>query len=57
MGFREDAVRAYQAGRDAAQASRPVTACPHPADSLLRLAWVRGYTTARPLPGEDDAEQ
>lgn len=43
MGFREDAVRAHQDGRAAAQVGRPVTDCPYPADSLLRLAWVRGY--------------
>ncbi|MEU5130023.1 Rmf/CrpP fold protein [Streptomyces mobaraensis] len=43
VGFREDAVRAYQDGRATAQAGRPATDCPHPADSLLRLAWVRGY--------------
>ncbi|MEU7163134.1 Rmf/CrpP fold protein [Streptomyces morookaense] len=52
MGFREDAVRAYQAGRDAARADRPVTDCPHPADSLLQLAWVRGYAAARSLSGK-----
>ncbi|MFC5720364.1 Rmf/CrpP fold protein [Streptomyces gamaensis] len=50
MGFREDAVRAYQDGRDAARSGRPVTVCPHPAGSLLQLAWVRGYVVARPLP-------
>ncbi|MEU5302226.1 Rmf/CrpP fold protein [Streptomyces noursei] len=43
MGFREDAVRAYQDGYAVARAGRPPTDCPHPADSLLRLAWIRGY--------------
>ncbi|WKX74197.1 Rmf/CrpP fold protein [Streptomyces sp. XD-27] len=36
-------MRAHQAGYAAARASRPPTDCPHPADSPLRLAWVRGY--------------
>ncbi|MFM9368147.1 Rmf/CrpP fold protein [Streptomyces sp. Da 82-17] len=43
MGFREDAVRAHQDGQNAAREQRPPTDCPHPADSALRLAWVRGY--------------
>ncbi|MFF4701256.1 Rmf/CrpP fold protein [Streptomyces chattanoogensis] len=46
MGFREDAVRAYQAGYGAARAGRPPTDCPHPGDSALRLAWARGYCAA-----------
>ncbi|MFE1770275.1 Rmf/CrpP fold protein [Streptomyces sp. NPDC059008] len=50
MGFREDAVRARHAGYVAARAGRPVTDCPHPADSLLRMAWVRGYATGRSSP-------
>ncbi|MFJ1708565.1 Rmf/CrpP fold protein [Kitasatospora sp. NPDC088346] len=49
MGFRADAVRAAAAGRDAARARLPVTVCPHSCESLLRLAWVRGYATARPI--------
>ncbi|MGD3112909.1 Rmf/CrpP fold protein [Streptomyces sp. YGL11-2] len=57
MGFREDAVCAHQAGHDAAQAARPATDCPHPAESLLRLAWVRGYVTARPFDDEDQAAE
>ncbi|WP_371648045.1 MULTISPECIES: Rmf/CrpP fold protein [unclassified Streptomyces] len=48
MGFREDTVRARQAGYTAARAGRPLTDCPHSADSLLRLAWVRGYKAAHP---------
>ncbi|MEV7777807.1 Rmf/CrpP fold protein [Kitasatospora sp. NPDC088351] len=49
MGFRADIVRAVAAGRDAARGGQPITACPHPRDSLLRSAWVRGYAAARPL--------
>ncbi|MGW2541089.1 Rmf/CrpP fold protein [Kitasatospora sp. NPDC001574] len=49
LGFRADVVRATRAGRDAARAGQPVTACPHPRDSLLRSAWVRGYAAARPI--------
>ncbi|MGW1489787.1 Rmf/CrpP fold protein [Streptomyces sp. NPDC002402] len=52
MGFRADALAAEQAGREAALAGRPPTDCPHPADSALRPAWVRGYVAARPLPDE-----
>ena len=47
MGFREDAVRAHRAGYVAARAGRPPTDCPHPADSLLRTAWVRGYVAGQ----------
>ncbi|MFI0711702.1 Rmf/CrpP fold protein [Streptomyces inhibens] len=49
MGFREDAVRAYQAGCTAEQAGRRPTDCPHPRNSALRLAWVRGYAKAGPV--------
>ncbi|MEU6238446.1 Rmf/CrpP fold protein [Kitasatospora sp. NPDC047058] len=49
MGFRADVVRAAAAGRDAARAAQPITACPHPRESLLRSAWVRGYAAARPI--------
>ncbi|WP_158516453.1 Rmf/CrpP fold protein [Kitasatospora sp. MBT66] len=49
LGFRADAVRATRAGRDAARAGQPITACPHSRESLLRSAWVRGYAAARPL--------
>ncbi|MGW8988712.1 Rmf/CrpP fold protein [Streptomyces zhihengii] len=48
MGTREDIVRATLDGEDAARDGRPVTACPHPASSLLRTAWVRGYARGRP---------
>ncbi|WP_257032531.1 Rmf/CrpP fold protein [Streptomyces sp. 1331.2] len=40
-------MRAVTAGRDAARAGQPVTVCPHPRESLLRLAWVRGYAAVR----------
>ncbi|MFK0289935.1 Rmf/CrpP fold protein [Streptomyces sp. NPDC090442] len=50
MGFREDAIRARRAGYVAAHAGRPVTDCPHPADSLLRTAWVRGYAAGQKSP-------
>ncbi|MET7633430.1 MULTISPECIES: Rmf/CrpP fold protein [unclassified Streptomyces] len=46
MGFREDALRARQAGLAAARAGRPVTACPRFNDSRLTAAWVRGYAAA-----------
>ncbi|MFF0744207.1 Rmf/CrpP fold protein [Streptomyces sp. NPDC004111] len=54
MGFREDAVRAQQAGREAARAGQPPTVCPHrAAEPLLRAAWVRGYAAAQqPAPPE-----
>ncbi|MGW0312562.1 ribosome modulation factor [Streptomyces flavidovirens] len=44
MGFREDALRARQAGLAAARAGRPATACPRCNDPQLTAAWVRGYT-------------
>ncbi|MFB6806594.1 Rmf/CrpP fold protein [Streptomyces sp. NPDC056387] len=47
MGFRENAVRAREAGAAAAVAGRPATDCPHRGDEpLLRAAWVRGYVAA-----------
>lgn len=47
MGFRENAVRARQAGARAALTGRPATDCPHGGDEpLLRAAWVRGYVAA-----------
>ncbi|MFD4659333.1 Rmf/CrpP fold protein [Kitasatospora sp. NPDC058444] len=42
-------MRAAAAGRDAARSGRPITVCPHPHESLLRAAWVRGYAAARPI--------
>ncbi|WP_199837150.1 MULTISPECIES: Rmf/CrpP fold protein [unclassified Streptomyces] len=50
MGFREDAVRAREAGYAAAVAGRPATDCPHRGDALLRAAWVRGYVAAEQRP-------
>ncbi|MEV0115547.1 Rmf/CrpP fold protein [Streptomyces sp. NPDC050844] len=52
MGFREDGVRAYQDGQTAAREGRLPTDCPHPRDSALRLAWVRGYVAAISLTEE-----
>ncbi|MFG3118692.1 Rmf/CrpP fold protein [Streptomyces sp. NPDC048197] len=52
MGFREDAVRAYQAGYAAARSGRPPTECPHPRDSALRLAWIRGYVAGEAPPAD-----
>ncbi|MFD7738408.1 Rmf/CrpP fold protein [Streptomyces sp. MJM8645] len=49
MGFRADVVRTVEAGRAAARDGQPVTACPHPRESILRVAWVRGYAAARPI--------
>ncbi|MFE5558662.1 Rmf/CrpP fold protein [Streptomyces sp. NPDC056544] len=47
VGFRENAVRAREAGAAAAVAGRPATDCPHRGDEpLLRAAWVRGYVAA-----------
>ncbi|MFI9066285.1 Rmf/CrpP fold protein [Streptomyces sp. NPDC053429] len=47
MGFRENAVRAREAGTAAAVAGRPATDCPYRGDEpLLRAAWVRGYVAA-----------
>ncbi|WTU01365.1 hypothetical protein OHV05_15365 [Kitasatospora sp. NBC_00070] len=36
-------MRAVQSGRQAALDGQPVTACPHPRESLLRTAWLLGY--------------
>ncbi|MGW7416126.1 Rmf/CrpP fold protein [Streptomyces sp. NPDC054863] len=49
LGFREDALRARQAGFAAALTGRPATVCPYRGvEPLLRTAWVRGYVAARP---------
>ncbi len=40
---RVDLTRALLAGRAAARAQQPMTACPHPAETHLRTAWLRGY--------------
>ncbi|WP_371522749.1 Rmf/CrpP fold protein [Kitasatospora sp. NBC_01300] len=42
-------MRAVEAGRAAARAGQSVTVCPHPRESILRAAWVRGYAAARPI--------
>ncbi|MFE7634468.1 Rmf/CrpP fold protein [Kitasatospora sp. NPDC057518] len=44
-------MRAVASGRDAARSGQPITTCPHPRNSLLRSAWVRGYATAWPMAG------
>ena len=57
MGTREDIARAMLAGREAGQAGKRATQCPHPAESLLRTAWIRGYAAARPVvTGQGGAE-
>ncbi|GGW67979.1 Rmf/CrpP fold protein [Streptomyces griseoloalbus] len=58
MGTRQQIVEAVLAGREAGQRGDRVSACPHPATSLLRTAWIRGYAQARPLPTqqEDDGK-
>ncbi|MGW7514790.1 Rmf/CrpP fold protein [Streptomyces sp. NPDC054796] len=49
MGTREEIARAVTDGRDAGRRGDRPTACPHPRDSLLRRAWIRGYAETRPL--------
>ncbi|NUK22063.1 Rmf/CrpP fold protein [Streptomyces lunaelactis] len=49
MGTREDIARAMLNGRDAGRTGKRATECPHPRDSLLRTAWIRGYAAARPV--------
>lgn len=44
---RVEIARALYAGQDAAGAGRDVTACPHPAGTLLATAWARGYGMVR----------
>lgn len=56
MGSRADIVQAMQDGRRAGAAGDRPNACPYPADSLLRSAWLRGYAAARPLPGESRSQ-
>ncbi|MEV0988007.1 Rmf/CrpP family protein [Streptomyces sp. NPDC049949] len=51
MGFREDALRARQAGLASARSGLPPTVCPRFTDPRLTAAWVRGYAAAvRPAP-------
>ena len=57
METREDIARAMLEGRKAGQAGKRATQCPHPAESLLRTAWIRGYAAARPVvTGQGGAE-
>lgn len=56
MGAREDVAQAIADGTAAGRRGDPPTACPHPRDSLLRTAWVRGYAPARRQRGQDRAE-
>ncbi|MGC0205233.1 Rmf/CrpP fold protein [Streptomyces levis] len=55
MGTREDIVTAVEAGREAGRNGEPPTTCPHPASSILRTAWIRGYAEQRPpIPSDDE---
>ncbi|WP_445396451.1 Rmf/CrpP fold protein [Streptomyces sp. LE64] len=54
MGTRADIATAVQEGRAAARRADPVTTCPHPATSVLRTAWIRGYAAARPATAPDE---
>lgn len=57
MGTREEIVRAVTTGREAGDRGEPPTACPYPASSILRTAWIRGYAERRPVAAQpDDAE-
>ncbi|UNZ18876.1 Rmf/CrpP fold protein [Streptomyces sp. 891-h] len=49
MGTREEIVRAVTDGREAGRRGDRPTACPHPRDSVLRRAWIRGYAETRPV--------
>ncbi|MCD9901821.1 Rmf/CrpP fold protein [Streptomyces albidoflavus] len=46
MGSRVELTRALLAGRTAARTEQPTTTCPHPPRTLLRTAWLRGYSQA-----------
>jgi ribosome modulation factor len=48
VGTREDIARAIQEGRETGRTGQPPTVCPYPRTSLLRPAWIRGYTETRP---------
>lgn len=50
MGARGDIIRAVVAGREAGREGALLAACPHPASSLLRTAWINGYAQVRALP-------
>lgn len=47
MGAREDIIRAVIQGAEAGRRGNRVTTCPHPAESLLRTAWLKGYARGR----------
>ncbi|MEW2297323.1 Rmf/CrpP fold protein [Streptomyces sp. NPDC006743] len=49
MGTREDITRAVIQGAEAGRRGDDVRTCPHPSDSLLRTAWIKGYARARPV--------
>jgi hypothetical protein len=50
--------KAMAAGRSAAQAREPVTACPYRGDAdtarerSLARAWIRGYGAGNPMPAD-----
>ncbi|MCR8576166.1 Rmf/CrpP fold protein [Streptomyces sp. Isolate_219] len=48
MGTREDITRAIIAGREAGARGDSPTVCPHSRESLLRVAWIRGYAEKAP---------
>ncbi|MFD8151738.1 Rmf/CrpP fold protein [Streptomyces sp. NPDC059720] len=50
MGARGDIIRAVVAGRQAGREGALLAACPYPATSLLRTAWINGYAQVRTLP-------
>ncbi|MFC8584218.1 Rmf/CrpP fold protein [Streptomyces sp. NPDC057217] len=54
MGTRQDITRAVLDGAAAARRGDPSQTCPYPRESLLRTAWIRGYTAARPAPEPDE---
>ncbi|MEV8055161.1 Rmf/CrpP fold protein [Streptomyces antimycoticus] len=49
VASRVELTRALIAGRNAARANQPATVCPHPARTLARAAWIRGYAQVRPI--------
>ncbi|MFE1332078.1 Rmf/CrpP fold protein [Streptomyces microflavus] len=52
--MRGDIIRAVVAGREAGTRGDPPTACPYPATSTLRTAWIRGYAERRPVADQAD---
>ncbi|MFC8695876.1 MULTISPECIES: Rmf/CrpP fold protein [Streptomyces] len=52
MGARGDIIRATVAGRKAGRDGKRASACPYPATSLLRTAWIKAYAEARPVPAD-----